>query len=343
MTENPKIPTISVVIPVYNRSSSIIAAIESVQRVLNNIAHEILIVDDGSSDQTLKVVNSYAEKNNCLYVFSMEHTGSPAKVRNYGIGKSRGEFIAFHDSDDLWTDHDIQDRLMPFEESKVVMTYANAKYANSKIGKAKVFVPPGTELKNDAFSHLVSRFHSPIPTPTVILRSSLLKSLGGFSEMLTVAEDVNLWIRVSLHGSIRYVPEICAVIGRDGTNISKIESEDGLAGLLAHEEDSIKSLEEIRNENILSKNQKSIVSYRIYEMQAMYDTMRKKTKDLQRYTDAPDHPMPKEIQRLEDEYSHSVAGKAKRLTKILSFGNEKVESSLNRIVSRIIRPFRSYV
>lgn len=90
--------TVSVVIPTYNGRNFIARAIESaLQQTISPM--EIIVADDGSSDETLKIVRGFKDK---VRLFALKHTGMPAAGRNLGIKKARGEFIAFLDQDDLW-------------------------------------------------------------------------------------------------------------------------------------------------------------------------------------------------------------------------------------------------
>jgi len=94
-----KKPTVSVVIPAYNTS-------EAVKNVINGVLEqsfedfEVILVNDGSTDNTLEVLKSYQEKDKRIRVFSKKNSGAPSGPRNFGIGKVRGKYIQFFDSDD---------------------------------------------------------------------------------------------------------------------------------------------------------------------------------------------------------------------------------------------------
>ena len=90
---------ISVIIPTFNRKDFIWAAINSVL-IQTYINYEIIVVDDGSTDNTSEIIRNY--KDNKLKYFKIPHSGISAKVRNYGISQAEGKYIAFLDSDDIW-------------------------------------------------------------------------------------------------------------------------------------------------------------------------------------------------------------------------------------------------
>ena len=95
-------PLISVVISTYNCAAYIQETLGSV--INQKFRHiEILIVDDGSTDATPERINELALSDSRVRVFLLNHSGSPAKTRNFGISKSSGRFIALLDGDDIWT------------------------------------------------------------------------------------------------------------------------------------------------------------------------------------------------------------------------------------------------
>jgi len=95
-------PKISVIIPTYNREKTIASSIKS---VLNQTFQdfEIIVIDDGSRDQTIEVVRNYQKKDKRIKLFCLnKNSGGPVEPRNIGIENSQGEYIAFLDSDDLY-------------------------------------------------------------------------------------------------------------------------------------------------------------------------------------------------------------------------------------------------
>ncbi|MBT8385958.1 MAG: glycosyltransferase family 2 protein [Ignavibacteria bacterium] len=95
-------PLVSVIIPAYNSEKFIGQAIESVQKqTYSNL--EVIVIDDGSTDNTISVVRSISEQDDRINCYKIEPSHRPSVPRNYGIDKAKGKFIAFLDSDDLWS------------------------------------------------------------------------------------------------------------------------------------------------------------------------------------------------------------------------------------------------
>lgn len=94
-------PQVSVILPTYNTASYILEALESVKRAIGDQDAEIIVVDDGSTDNTKAIVR--AAWGNRLIYLSQTHSG-PSTARNRGLTIARGEYIAFIDADDVWTD-----------------------------------------------------------------------------------------------------------------------------------------------------------------------------------------------------------------------------------------------
>jgi len=191
-----KDPYISVVIPSYNRAGFIVSAIES---VLNQKkapwAYEVIVVDDGSTDDTEKNLKPYENK---ISYYKIPHSGLPAVARNFGISKAKGELIAFQDSDDIWPDDKLSRQVPLFENPNIVMVYGQAETMNSK-GKLehKKVVEPSKLAGGEKFNSLLKE--NVISTLTTLVRKSVLNELKGFdeSESLKAIEDYELWLRIA--------------------------------------------------------------------------------------------------------------------------------------------------
>jgi glycosyltransferase involved in cell wall biosynthesis len=118
-------PYISVVIPTYNRAAFVVAAVSSALAQRDAPwSYEIVVVDDGSDDQTEQALEPFAE---AIRYHRIEHSGVPAVTRNAAIELARGELIAFLDSDDLWTADKLATQVPVFDDPAVVLSYAQAR------------------------------------------------------------------------------------------------------------------------------------------------------------------------------------------------------------------------
>ena len=189
---------ISVVIPVYNREILVKRAIDS---VLNQSrpADEIIIVNDGSTDKTADVLKEYGSQ---IRVIHEENNGVSA-ARNRGIDEAEGYWIALLDSDDEW---------LP-EKLSVQETWLinNPEYRICQTGE--IWIRNGKRV-NPMDKH--QKFHGDIFIPSlrlclvspsaVMFEKSLFLETGGFDESLTVCEDYDLWLRISMNYPVGLIP-----------------------------------------------------------------------------------------------------------------------------------------
>lgn len=111
----PDAPLVSVVIPTYNRATLIGESIQSV--IDQTYPHwEMIIIDDGSSDNTREVVESYKDKR--IRYYHIEHNGFLGHVRNIGLRKATGDLVAFQDSDDIWRPHKLEYQITLLKEHR---------------------------------------------------------------------------------------------------------------------------------------------------------------------------------------------------------------------------------
>lgn len=111
-------PLISVIMPVYNGAATIKQAIDSVYR--QNVPLELLVIDDGSTDQTLEILSAYQERPDFHYLKNVQNIGAAAS-RNRGVHEAHGQYIAFLDADDWWEDQKLQKQLRALENTGDVL------------------------------------------------------------------------------------------------------------------------------------------------------------------------------------------------------------------------------
>ena len=218
-TERSQKPAISVIIPTYNRAHMVAEAIET---VLNQHlqAYELIIVDDGSTDETQKVLAGY---NAAITVIRQANKGVSA-ARNQGIQSARGDLIAFLDSDDLWQPGKLACQFEFFQnrpDALICQTeeiwIRNGKRVNPKKRHRK---PSGDIFAPSLELCLVS-------PSAVMMRKSLFKKVGLFDETLPACEDYDLWLRVACRYPVTLIDQPL-VIKRGGhtDQLSKMESLD---------------------------------------------------------------------------------------------------------------------
>ena len=131
--------TVSIIMPVYNDADRLDTSITTViNQTLKDI--ELICVNDGSSDDSLKILNEFAEQYDFIKVLSQENQGS-GKARNYGIGEASGEYIGFLDADDIFIENDALEKLYGTAvENDANMVSGNIKLVDQK-GKFSPFLP----------------------------------------------------------------------------------------------------------------------------------------------------------------------------------------------------------
>jgi glycosyltransferase involved in cell wall biosynthesis len=194
---------VSVIIPTYNRSRFLREAIQSVLRQTHRPA-EIIVVDDGSRDDTDSVVEEFGDRVRCL---RCAHRGVSA-ARNVGIRQSCGRWLAFLDSDDLWLPGKLSAQTSFVERNRsfrILQTdeiwMRNGKRINRRTYHEK---PEGY-----CFEKLLDRCL--VSPSAVMVERSLLDETGYFDEEMVACEDYDLWLRIGCRHPIGLVKESLVV------------------------------------------------------------------------------------------------------------------------------------
>jgi hypothetical protein len=181
--------SISVVIPTYNRSHTIVDALESVFKQTYPI-YEVIVVDDGSTDNTKEVITQYGDS---ITYFYQENSG-PSVARNTGIKHATGELIAFLDSDDVWREDKIARQAKCFSDAQQVGIVASGhEIRNEKWDLVHVTLLTKKEIAQINKRDLYKNFFS---TPSVMVRSRCFEEVGYFDETIGYAEDWDMWLRI---------------------------------------------------------------------------------------------------------------------------------------------------
>ena len=187
-----KMPTVSVIIPTYNRARYIGDSIRSV--LLQTYADiEIIVVDDGSIDDTAKVIEAISDPR--LFYLRQKNCGR-SKARNHALSVARGKYITFLDSDDLYLPNKIElqvDYLIRHPGTGMVYTSA---YCVDDVGE---LLPHKYEATVSGLIYEQIAFFMPvtITLPTVMTYREVLEYVGGFDEQMHRFEDTDMWRRIS--------------------------------------------------------------------------------------------------------------------------------------------------
>jgi glycosyltransferase involved in cell wall biosynthesis len=215
---SPTRPRVSVIIPCFNRSAPLREAVESVLAQTYR-DFEILIIDDGSTDDTRATVENRFGGNPRIKYFHKNH-GGPGPARNLGLRHAAGEYIAFLDSDDLWLPDKLEHQVRQLEEdSGAALSFTDAFMRDASPGRKTRFQSHGFKGETTVKAIVESTF--PLCTPAVVIRRRVFDEIGNFDESLACAQDWDLWIRVLAVHRAAYLERPGLVIRTGDDSISR--------------------------------------------------------------------------------------------------------------------------
>jgi glycosyltransferase involved in cell wall biosynthesis len=203
-------PTVSIVIPTYNRLEYLKEAVESV-RAQTYASWALFVVDDGSTDDTMAWLESLDDPR--ITAVAHEHTANRSLLRNLGVARSRAPWIAFLDSDDLW----LPDKLA-FQLERLA---ANPSRRWSCTGVrfidgdgAAIAQRAGAPYRAQSgwILEALLTFSATTTMPTLMVHRSLFDEVGGFDETFMLREDYEFELRLAAHGEIHALPEALTVV-----------------------------------------------------------------------------------------------------------------------------------
>lgn len=221
-------PIVSTIIPAFDAEKYIKETIDS---ALNQTYKdfEIIVVDDGSTDDTRNMLKQYRDKTRYIH----QENGGPSKARNTGIKAANGKYIAFLDADDLWPKNKLELQvdfmeshpdvdmvfadMMTFNEDGIILKsyLKNIKRKNFY----NILLKEQHEFKDPFWMLLKANF---IPTGTVMVKRDILEKYNiKFDEKINTVEDLDYWMRICIFSKIGFIPEVLVRKRDHETNISK--------------------------------------------------------------------------------------------------------------------------
>lgn len=228
--------TVSVIIPSYNNANYIVAALDSVYNQAVDFDLQIIVVDDGSTDNTSEVLLEYTSTGNRQLNYIVQKNAGPAAARNKGIEAATGKYIAFLDADDEWLPGHLQ-KTVSFLEQGDFDWVATGYYKRLPDGSQqyRTFIDDSYMYERKSGRvQLLSRglffFSSaPIWTGTLLFKSSCLKNLGGFDPSFRIGEDSDLYLRAEEVGfACGFLDEATAIYNYNPDSITKSKQYNGL-------------------------------------------------------------------------------------------------------------------
>jgi glycosyltransferase involved in cell wall biosynthesis len=187
------LPDISIVMSVYNAQSDVRRAIESIcNQTFRNF--EFIIIDDGSTDKTLQILNAYAAQEPRIRIHTQNNAGL-TKALNTGVKLAAAPLIARQDADDFSHPERLQAQFEFMKAHPKINLLGSAGYD---------LHPDGTRTFWPAISHAELQksvyLKTPFPHSSAIMRTAILKELGGYDENFFTAQDMELWMRFAKRG-----------------------------------------------------------------------------------------------------------------------------------------------
>jgi glycosyltransferase involved in cell wall biosynthesis len=187
-------PTFSVIIPCWNAAATLSDTLESL-KAQDYQDWEAIIINDGSTDATAEIISEYCASDSRFSTFKGERIG-PSAARNIaGLARSNAKYLAFLDSDDLWTPHKLSETLKAFEaDASVDGFYAQIAFFRVDPKKPETF--------SSVYQHPLRPIDflrdNPVCTMSnLVLKRSVFQDIGGFDESIVHNEDVELLVRAA--------------------------------------------------------------------------------------------------------------------------------------------------
>jgi glycosyltransferase involved in cell wall biosynthesis len=203
-------PKVDVIIPAYNAAKYLPGAIESVVAQTFD-AWRILLIDDGSTDNTAEVVAPYREQlgEKLKYIYQ-PNAGLPA-ARNTAIRNSSAELLALLDADDLWLPSRLAETVKCFEGCpRVGLAYGLISRIDADGKLLDTFGGNLTHAEGQIAPYIYTR-EVQLPCPTMTFRRSCVDEVGLFDETMRATEDRDMWLRIALRYEVALAPKVIAL------------------------------------------------------------------------------------------------------------------------------------
>lgn len=200
---------VSVVIPMYNAANTIERALNSVINQTYRGLIEIIVINDGSKDNSQQVVERFIKSHpNSIIKLINQRNAGVSKARNIGLKSASGDYIALLDADDEWVDRKLEKQIHIFHTHKV--DFVCALRNNEKIGFPYIVK---NNLAKITLKNLLIKIVG--QTSTSIFKRKVIETTGYFDEKQKYSEDANYWMRISLNNSMVIINEQLVITDND--------------------------------------------------------------------------------------------------------------------------------
>lgn len=211
---------VSVVVPVYNAAQLLNRCLDSIFSQTAGISIEVILVDDGSSDNSVELIRRRPEQDR-IRLFQQVNSG-PSKARNKGIKEARGKYLALLDADDFWLPEFIDETVNFLDNHPDCVAVSVAQRHLTTSGQHEApdswaTLAPQQGVVLDDFYRFWA-VHNHICTGSILIRSEIAKATGGQREDLRICEDLEFWALLGTFGKIGYLPKLLFV--SDGSKVT---------------------------------------------------------------------------------------------------------------------------
>jgi len=222
-------PTVSVIIPTYNRADFLATSIGSVlNQTFKNL--ELIVVDDGSTDNTKEIVERISARDSRIKYIWQENSGDYVRPINKGLKYAHGRFIAFLDSDDEWLPTKLEKQVLLLEsaDDKVGLVGCYVSMVNRQTGQSYVRKPCNIIGGGCNTSDAIDTHDSFIGNSMFLIKREVFDVVGNYDENLEFLADRNFLLAALQKFNLLVVPEILLKYSIHGDNASLIESRSQL-------------------------------------------------------------------------------------------------------------------
>jgi glycosyltransferase involved in cell wall biosynthesis len=200
-------PQVSVLMSVYNGADRLLDTLKS---ILNQegVDLEFIVVNDGSTDETLSILQRCAEKDNRLRIIDQENRGLTRSLIR-GCNKARGEFIARQDAGDISLPGRLQKEIdCLVSHSGVVLVSCGTRFVDPQGERVREVMQPDNEAREGLGRHTLAEIRGPSHHGGTMFRRRVYEKAGGYRSQFQVAQDLDLWTRLNAHGKHAALNEI---------------------------------------------------------------------------------------------------------------------------------------
>ena len=239
-------PKVSVIIPVFNKSEWIVQTLQSVlSQTYEN--WECIIVDDGSTDDSLYLINTYVEKNKGNWKVITQKNLGQSRARNVGINEATGDYVAFLDADDLWMETKLRDQVNTFIDNPdltaIFSDYVIFELGNEKNNRYVIH----NSVKNMCIGWLTMRGFGGLIESTGMVKRKELLIVGGFDESLSTSAGLDLTLKLESFFSLEIIhkPLVLYRISKNQWHTSEVKLKEDVLSLRMKHSVSIIPLKQI--------------------------------------------------------------------------------------------------